>query len=115
MPTAPRHPCPTPGCGALVVAGHCAQHTDTGHRWDARRPDITRVRGRQLQARRRRLFQRQPLCEPCQAAGRLVLATIRDHRLALAEGGTEDETNEQAICAACHAAKTQREAQRGRR
>lgn len=61
------------------------------------------------------LFQRQPLCEVCAAAGVVTEATIRDHRIPLAEGGLDDETNEQAICESCHDIKSKAEALRGRR
>jgi 5-methylcytosine-specific restriction protein A len=113
MPNAPLKPCLAKGCGALVTERYCPRHGTT-HKWDERRPEIARIRGAKLQQMRQRLFQRHPLCEPCEAAGRLTLATIRDHRIPLAEGGTEDEANEQAICASCHEAKTQEEARRGR-
>lgn len=63
---------------------------------------------------RANLFSRHPLCEPCEAAGRVTIATIRDHRIPLAEGGADDETNEQAICKACHTEKSLAEALRGR-
>ena len=61
------------------------------------------------------LFARKPLCEACEAQGLVEMATIRDHRIPLAEGGLDDETNEQAICAPCHEIKSQAEALRGRR
>jgi len=72
-----------------------------------------RVRGRPLQRARARLFEHEPLCVRCQAAGRVVPATIRDHVVPLAEGGADLETNVQGLCAACHDAKTQLEARRG--
>ena len=67
-----------------------------------------------MQAMRAALFQRQPLCEVCERAGLVELATIRDHRTPLAEGGADDVSNEQAICAPCHEAKSLAEALRGR-
>lgn len=63
---------------------------------------------------RERLFSRQPLCEECQANGRVTLATIRDHKIPLAEGGADDESNEQALCEPCHDAKSLAERIRGR-
>ena len=59
------------------------------------------------------LFRRKPACEMCEAAGRETLATIRDHRIPLAEGGADDETNEQSLCEDCHAVKTKAESARG--
>lgn len=63
------------------------------------------------------LFRRQPLCEVCEPLGRVRLATIRDHRVPLAEGGADDcgpGSNEQAICDECHDEKSLQEAIRGR-
>jgi len=63
---------------------------------------------------RNRLFNEQPLCVLCMKEGRTTVATIRDHIIPLAEGGPDDETNEQPLCQACSDAKTAVEAQRGR-
>lgn len=56
----------------------------------------------------------QGLCQVCRQAGRVTPATQVDHVVPKAEGGTDDEGNLQAICPACHRAKTGREAGRGR-
>jgi 5-methylcytosine-specific restriction protein A len=50
----------------------------------------------------------------CHAAGRVVLATQRDHVVPLAEGGRDDDSNIQPLCEDCHRSKTQREAARAR-
>ena len=67
-----------------------------------------RARGRILQRRRARLFRRQPLCVHCLAKDppETRLATERDHVVPLSVGGADDYTNEQALCADCHAAKS---------
>jgi len=62
---------------------------------------------------RDRLFTKQPLCVLCLQQGRTTVATIRDHTVPLAEGGRDDETNEQPLCQACSDTKTQEEAKRG--
>jgi len=49
----------------------------------------------------------------CLLGGKQTRATIRDHKIPLAEGGTEDESNEQAICDECNRLKTRGESQRG--
>lgn len=54
------------------------------------------------------------LCQPCLRAGRNTEAHAVDHRLAKAQGGTDDPANLEAICRACHATKTGREAKGGR-
>lgn len=46
------------------------------------------------------------LCIPCLAGGRPTPATQVDHITPKAEGGTDDLTNLQSICAPCHEAKT---------
>ncbi len=81
--------------------------------WQAREP-VARIRGAELQRRRAALFAREPWCRPCATHGRKTLATIRDHILNLQDGGTEDASNEQPICDACHMEKTKAESMRGR-
>jgi len=41
------------------------------------------------------------------------VATIRDHTVPLEEGGRDDGTNAQPVCAECHAIKTEQERIRG--
>ena len=65
-----------------------------------------RIRGRKLQAMRRRLLTRQPLCVMCQARGRISAAVHRDHIVALANGGEDTEANTQGLCEECHREKT---------
>jgi 5-methylcytosine-specific restriction enzyme A len=112
MPYAALRPCPTPGCLALTQGGHCPAHTKPG--WSRTKPAPPRIRGRKLQRLRARLFTNQPLCVLCLAIGRTTMATIRDHTIPLAEGGRDDETNEQPLCQMCSDAKTAEESRRGR-
>lgn len=113
MTTSALRPCAEPGCPTLVPSGRCATHArPTSHGW---RADVTRVRGRELQRRRRRLFAAEPLCRTCAAQGFVTAATIRDHIIPLAEGGTDAPENIQPLCHACSDAKTQQEAARGLR
>ena len=57
----------------------------------------------------------EPLCRPClQAAPTRVAASVEvDHILALEDGGTDDRSNLQGICRACHVEKSAKE-RRGR-
>jgi 5-methylcytosine-specific restriction protein A len=115
MPIAAPKPCSQPGCGVLVRDGssRCERHKLAA--WSTRRQTPTkRVTGRRLQRMRQALFQREPLCRECAKHGRTRLATQRDHEIPLAEGGADDETNEQPLCDECHASKSQAESQRGR-
>lgn len=103
-----------PGCRALARQGsRCDAHAVAA--WSAPARHATkRTRGRKLQAMRAALFARQPLCEECERAGRVTVATQRDHRIPLAEGGADDERNEQALCDACHELKSHAESVRAR-
>lgn len=114
MPSAAPRPCTYPGCGRLVHdgTGRCHQHPRPT--W-AKRPDVVkRITGRRLQRMREELFRRQPLCEMCLPKGVFTLATQRDHRIPLEEGGTDTTDNEQALCEECHEAKSLQERLRGR-
>lgn len=72
--------------------------------------------GRPWRRKRDRVLDRDGrLCQPCKAAGRLTLADQVDHVVPLAEGGSDDDSNLQAICGGCHKAKTHAEATRGRK
>ena len=103
---------PTQTCRTIVQKGRCAQHQKPA--W-SRDQAPKRIRGPELQQLRAELFAREPLCRPCVKDGRVRAATIRDHIVPLAEGGTEDTANIQPICHDCHKAKTIEESMRGRR
>lgn len=67
---------------------------------------VKRIRGREVQARRQRLFERQPLCVRCLEQGLIRVATIADHVVALINGGPDSEDNLQPLCKPCHDRKT---------
>lgn len=67
---------------------------------------VPRLRGRALQAERKAWFARKPLCAECERHGRLRAAVELDHIVALDNGGTDDPSNKQGLCAPCHKAKT---------
>jgi len=113
MPKSAPRPCSFKGCKVLVNdgSGRCAQHPRPT--WTKAAP-VKRITGRRLQAMRARLFARKPLCAECERCGIVRLATQRDHVIPLAEGGLDDESNEQGLCDACHDVKSKAEAVRGR-
>lgn len=115
MPKAAPRPCTKPGCGVLVHdgSGRCAKHPKP--LWTKAPVETKRITGRRLQTMRAALFAAHPLCVLCQAKGVVRLATQRDHVVPLAEGGADDAGNVQGLCEACHDAKSQAEAVRGRR
>lgn len=114
MPKAAPKPCSLGGCRALVRdgTGRCTEHQR--EQWVKFNP-VKRITGRRLQAMRASLFSRQPLCVLCLAEGRATAATQRDHIKPLEEGGLDDETNEQALCLACHDEKSKAERKRAGR
>lgn len=70
--------------------------------------------GRPWRRKREAVMKRdQYLCQLCKQKGRITEATEMDHIINVAEGGTDDESNLQALCTPCHDAKSQEEARRG--
>ena len=68
---------------------------------------VERLRGRAGMAQRqRRLNRTNGLCELCQAEGRVRLATVVDHIVALVNGGDDTDGNTQNLCDPHHEAKT---------
>jgi 5-methylcytosine-specific restriction protein A len=60
---------------------------------------------------RHRKLQDNPLCEPCSDSGRLVPATVVDHKVPINQGGPAFPTLDglTSMCWRCHNAKTQGE------
>ena len=70
--------------------------------------------GRPWRRKREAVMKRdQYLCQLCKKQGRITEATEMDHIVNVAEGGTDEESNLQALCTPCHDAKSQAEARRG--
>ncbi|MGE3346067.1 MAG: HNH endonuclease [Ramlibacter sp.] len=120
MPQAAPRPCARPGCGRLVPAGAvCPVHPVAPGSFGDRSRGTRQQRGYGRaweKVRERVLFRDQGLCQPCLAATpeRITPAVAVDHIKPKAEGGTDAESNLQAICKACHDQKTAEEARRGR-
>ena len=68
-----------------------------------------RLNGWERQRVRALYLRLHPLCEACEAEGRISEATELDHRIPLSEGGTHDWSNLAGLCRPCHDAKTRRE------
>lgn len=120
MPVAAPRPCRHAGCGKLVRGGSlCAAHLGDqkeGKFADARRGSRhERGYGSAWDKLRQRILRRDSgLCQPCLKSGLVTAANQVDHITPKAEGGADDESNLQAICDACHKAKTAAEARAGR-
>ena len=71
-------------------------------------PDA-RLNGWTRKEQRAQYLRAHPLCETCQAAGRVAEAVELDHRRPLSQGGTHDWDNLAGLCKSCHADKTRRE------
>lgn len=71
----------------------------------AGRPD-NRKRGRAGQRDRAEVLAEEPFCRHCAAAGRSTLSTVVDHIKRLADGGSDERSNKQALCKPCHDAKS---------
>lgn len=65
-----------------------------------------RIRGRTLQAQRKRIMQEQPLCKMCENKGIVTSGVEMDHIVPLFKGGSNNDDNLQMLCVECHRAKT---------
>lgn len=121
MTRATRRPCIEAGCRALSLPGRsrCGEHQQQRDAIDARARNTRRrsAPGNGAAARlRARLNQaRAGTCGACGA--HLPAPSLRvDHRLALADGGTDTDPNVWLLCVPCHHDKTTSEnAARARR
>ena len=65
-----------------------------------------RLRGRRAVAQRLRRLQAEPLCRDCAARGIVTEATVPDHIVPLARGGSDEDSNTRNLCAECHSRRT---------
>ena len=107
MPVSAPRPCSHPGCSVLVKAGRCELH----HKAQRKVQDERRDRGPRFYDKRRwrdrirpAQLSRYPLCEVCQAVGKVVVATDVDH----IDGNTSNNgpDNLMSLCHSCHSIKT---------
>lgn len=68
-----------------------------------------RIRGRRGVELRKRRLRNEPLCRMCKDEGRTTLATVPDHIVPLAKGGTDTDDNIRCLCADCHDKVTREE------
>ncbi len=69
---------------------------------EARGTPASRGYGGRWQRLREMVLNREPLCRPCGAAGRVEAAELVHHVRALADGGTNHVGNLMPVCRACH-------------
>lgn len=112
MPAKPMHPCAqAPACTNLATGRYCTVCTQR----DAKARGTTTERGYGYAHAKKReaMLKRNPFCVSCQATGRMIGATVRDHVIPKERGGSDGTENEQGLCGTCHAIKRNAEA-RGR-
>jgi len=117
MPYKPKKPCAHHGCSKLVTGRFCEDHAKQDAReYERYHRDLeTRKRyGRAWKRIRDRYIAAHPLCEQCEANGRLTPAQEVHHIKPLSEGGGHDEHNLMALCSACHSGITLSENNRKR-
>lgn len=113
MPNQIPRPFRKQGCGGITTArsGYCETHRNEG--WVQHQRGRTRQQqgyGRAWEILRAKILKRDNyLCQTCLRQGIATEAKAVDHIKAKAFGGTDDETNLQAICHACHKVKTAQE------
>ncbi len=120
MPSRPMHPCPKHG-GVLVGAGQecprCILEPVQILAEKDKQPSVYKPEyGREHRQKRRELLKRSPYCmDPYHRHPTIRKpAVIRDHKVPLAAGGTDDESNEQGLCQSCHNYKMYRDGSRSR-
>lgn len=83
----------------------------SGPKWKAKKATTTeRGYGSAWRKRREVIMNRDGrLCQVCRKEDRITEATEVDHVIPKSKGGTDDDSNLQAICSPCHATKSQQE------
>jgi 5-methylcytosine-specific restriction protein A len=105
MPRKPKKPCKYQGCPKLTEGLFCDDHKQKeSRRYNKYRrdPDSNKRYGTQWRKIRTRYITANPLCEICRESGRLTPADTVHHRIPLADGGTNEWGNLQALCSPCH-------------
>ena len=122
MPKKPKHPCAMVGCPELTSEKYCAKHQAEYEKIKAsqpkkkyeRKPDKDRPNssqrgyGARWQKARRWYLKRHPLCQMCEAEGRLTPATQVHHKIKH-NGNYQLFWNRSlwvGLCASCHSKLT---------
>jgi 5-methylcytosine-specific restriction protein A len=111
MPQRAKRPCSVPGCPGLIdgAGKYCEEHAGLYDR--ARGSAAARGYGHRWRSLRRMYLRRHPVCvDPFgRHIDQVVPATEVDHIIPRGNGGTDEESNLQALCKSCHSFKTLRE------
>lgn len=119
MPPRIKKVCRARLCSRLTIESHgyCQEHADLATGWRRVAVKSPEARGYDWAWRKQRkriLARDRGLCQMCLRAGRVTAATEVDHIVNKASGGSDADTNLEAICSPCHAIKTRAEATAGR-
>ena len=105
MPWLSGHPCRHPGCGTIVRgrSGPCSAHRSIARQREneGRVPASQRGYDRAWRRLRASWLAEHPYCVVCSEPGTQV-----DHKIPLAAGGANDESNLQTLCDTHHSVKT---------
>ncbi|WP_241616848.1 HNH endonuclease [Rosenbergiella epipactidis] len=118
MPPLIPRACRKRGCRGTTTdrSGYCPAHINEG--WQQHQQGKTRHErgyGSKWDNIRARVLKRDNyLCQSCMQEGKVVAATTVDHIIAKAHGGTDADSNLQALCWPCHRRKTATEGRRSR-
>ena len=105
MPYKPKRPCSHSGCPELTNGRFCEEHAkQEAARYEKyQRDPATRKRyGKTWRKIRTAFLSANPLCEICKSDDKLIPAELVHHIVPLADGGTNEWSNLQALCSNCH-------------
>ena len=104
MPNRIPHQCNYPGCVERTLERYCSQHKALVARQynQTRSTNANKIYNRRWRTTRSLYISKHPLCELCEAAGRLTPATEVHHKIPVEDGGSHAEDNLQALCKSCH-------------
>ena len=115
MPRYPKRGCATPGCPELTEGSHCEAHqreADARYRKFERDPAINKRYGHAWRKIRAAYVAEHPLCEDCEADGRLTPVQEVHHIRPLSHGGTHDASNLRSLCKPCHSRQSAKDGDR---
>ena len=125
MPFAPPHPCSFAGCRERVPRGvkRCPTHAQQYEQQRRAQTPGRLVMGRrghlidyyqtpEWVALRDQVRAEEPICRECWKQGRAEPTYAVDHIIPRTDGGSDERSNLQGLCAAHHSEKTQREMRR---
>lgn len=115
MPTRPLNPCTTSGCpNKSTEGGPCFQHADPtktrGWNHDGKSAAKRGYDRKWRDHTRPRILKRDNyLCQEHLRRGDYVPATTVDHKINKARGGSDEDSNLEALCTSCQLRKAGRE------